>query len=702
MDFRADPVFNEVTDYLEQSRGLPKGLLTSLVHSESGGNPNAVSNVGARGLTQFMPETAKQYKVNVNDPVDSLRGAADYLQDLIHQYDGNVNAALAHYNGGAYNARYQMDGTAPAPNKVSPQNFETNKKYVSDITSRLDPSAYVGQVNAYVTNLAKSGAGPDLIVNQLMKNPATAELVKQGRAAGESSEQIVATLGGASYQPIAAARQKIAEQGFATNVVQGGANAVGDMVQGAKQVGARVTGDNIWLKQLQEQQKSIEDDPERRELDKTVGGMVGSAGVKALPYVAAGVATGGAATPLILGQTAAGAASGAFTPTTQDGQFARNIGTEALLGGATSAVTLGAGKLFTKGFNKVAGADDAAERIALMKSAEQQGLPVSASNISPFWRGISDGMPNNGSVKAAQQLADDALTTKIAEGVGLSKWSGSIDSDLLNTARPAIQRALDDATNVTVKLPQAMKSDLSTLLNGTANPLTDGIANNSTVTKAIKNLTKAIERGTAVSGRDLQGLNSELKELVQTQGVSNAEKRIASQLIGKVNQTLTSAMNPEQQAAYAMANKQYANLKAVEKMVAASNDTGIVSPRQILQAAKTGRFKNAFLKGDAPYQELGSTAAELYGPANKRGLGDVIAKSVGGSDGTLAAASVIEPVIGLPALAGKKAAQFLLGKMATSQNPAVVKLLTGTSGAQIDPAMASYIAKALSAGAGSQ
>jgi len=49
-------------------------------------------------------------------------------------------------------------------------------------------------------------------------------------------------------------------------------------------------------------------------------------------------------------------------------------------------------------------------------------------------------------------------------------------------------------------------------------------------------------------------------------------------LIGKVNTTLTDAMTPEQAAAYTTANKQYANLKAVENMVRASNDRCVREP----------------------------------------------------------------------------------------------------------------------------
>jgi hypothetical protein len=131
-------------------------------------------------------------------------------------------------------------------------------------------------------------------------------------------------------------------------------------------------------------------------------------------------------------------------------------------------------------------------------------------------------------------------------------------------------------------------------------------------------------------------------------------------------------------------------------MVSLSNDTGVVSPRQLVQAVKTGGFKNQFLKGDAPYQELANTANDLYGPANGKGLGNVIGKALGdGHDKDFAIyAALTHPVTGA-VLAGKAIAKKLLSKAATSTNPALVKLLTRTSGKSVDPVIASYISKAL-------
>lgn len=85
---------------LERRHGLPAGILTNLVYQESRGNPNARSPVGAQGLCQFMPATAREYRVNVSDPRSSVDGAARYLEDLMDRFNGDADKAIAAYNCG--------------------------------------------------------------------------------------------------------------------------------------------------------------------------------------------------------------------------------------------------------------------------------------------------------------------------------------------------------------------------------------------------------------------------------------------------------------------------------------------------------------------------------------------------------------------------------------------------------------------------
>ena len=104
-------------------------------------------------------------------------------------------------------------------------------------------------------------------------------------------------------------------------------------------------------------------------LEDTFGGKAGDFTAKALPYIAAGAATGGGAIPVMLGQAGAGAVSGALTTTTNKDQLLRNMASEALLGGATAGLAKGAGKLASKADRKSTRLNSSHERLSRMPSS---------------------------------------------------------------------------------------------------------------------------------------------------------------------------------------------------------------------------------------------------------------------------------------------------------------------------------------------
>jgi hypothetical protein len=79
--------------------GLDPRLLAALVWAESSFRSDAVSGAGAIGLTQLMPGTAASLHVDPRDPIQNLRGGAQYLAAQIRRF-GSLELGLAAYNAG--------------------------------------------------------------------------------------------------------------------------------------------------------------------------------------------------------------------------------------------------------------------------------------------------------------------------------------------------------------------------------------------------------------------------------------------------------------------------------------------------------------------------------------------------------------------------------------------------------------------------
>lgn len=106
---------------------LSPALLEAVVWQESRWRPDAVSPVGARGLAQLMPGTARQLGVDPDDPHANLEGGARYLRQQLDTFGGNLEKALAAYNAGP--GRVRQAGGIPA--------IRETQQYVAAIIGRL-------------------------------------------------------------------------------------------------------------------------------------------------------------------------------------------------------------------------------------------------------------------------------------------------------------------------------------------------------------------------------------------------------------------------------------------------------------------------------------------------------------------------------------------------------------------------------------
>lgn len=86
-----------------EHNNLDPALVKAVISTESGWNPRAVSNKGAVGLMQLIPETAQRFGVqNSFDPAQNVEGGSRYLKVLLDRYNGDLTKTLAAYNAGEH------------------------------------------------------------------------------------------------------------------------------------------------------------------------------------------------------------------------------------------------------------------------------------------------------------------------------------------------------------------------------------------------------------------------------------------------------------------------------------------------------------------------------------------------------------------------------------------------------------------------
>ena len=104
----------------EQAYGIPPRLLERQLWQECRWradiiNGRTVSSVGAQGIAQFMPATAREMGIDPLDPFASIDAAGRYMRTLYRKF-GNWSEALAAYNWGQGNV--DRKGLTAAPREA--------------------------------------------------------------------------------------------------------------------------------------------------------------------------------------------------------------------------------------------------------------------------------------------------------------------------------------------------------------------------------------------------------------------------------------------------------------------------------------------------------------------------------------------------------------------------------------------------------
>ncbi|WP_200000973.1 lytic transglycosylase domain-containing protein [Acinetobacter seifertii] len=178
--------FDHIIKQAAQQHGVSEGLIKAVMHTESGFNVNAHSPVGAQGLMQLMPATARRFNVsNAYDPQQNIFAGAKYLGWLLKRFNGNTQMALAAYNAGEGNVD-KYGGIPP---------FRETQDYVRRVTSRYQ--------NLYSSGVSLSSFTNSNISTQTVSRPelpqaATTQQVSAKPVKYSSARQIV-TLADGTY-----------------------------------------------------------------------------------------------------------------------------------------------------------------------------------------------------------------------------------------------------------------------------------------------------------------------------------------------------------------------------------------------------------------------------------------------------------------------------------------------------------------------
>jgi hypothetical protein len=204
-----------LADQIAAREGIPPSLFAAVITQESGWNPSAKSPVGARGLTQLMPATAKGLGVtNPDDPVQNLSAGAKYLRMQLDHF-GSIPLALAAYNAGPGNVT-KYKGVPP---------FAETQAYVRNILAHMQQGAPMpailrtpdGALGTPKSALAAPPAAPSIAERQAIElqalkptgpTPSLGDFLSE-TAPTAAAQSILQRMGGSSAGAIQGASQPI-------------------------------------------------------------------------------------------------------------------------------------------------------------------------------------------------------------------------------------------------------------------------------------------------------------------------------------------------------------------------------------------------------------------------------------------------------------------------------------------------------------
>jgi soluble lytic murein transglycosylase-like protein len=136
---KAERLFHPIIIQAANRYDVDPLLVKAIIMAESSYNTNAVSKVGARGLMQLMPGTARELGVvDSFNPEQNINGGVKYFKKLLNRFDGDIELALAAYNAGSRYVR-QYQGVPP---------FKATQYYIKKVCTYYDTYKTKTSLNA--------------------------------------------------------------------------------------------------------------------------------------------------------------------------------------------------------------------------------------------------------------------------------------------------------------------------------------------------------------------------------------------------------------------------------------------------------------------------------------------------------------------------------------------------------------------------